>query len=159
MGMMIPSHEPVPDGRRFGADPLRIALFAMFACGVYGGGIAAVVWAAFLTMSSMRAGTGLPVLPWALAFVLVVSGMLAVIYGFFFRPRECRFDGSRIGLVYWDGNGKVMEKGAVESMEMGASRIVLRGGGKKLVVGSMFSDWKSLRGELAAWDPKISRGG
>jgi len=156
--MMIPIHEPVPDGRRFGPDPLRIAIFALFACGVYGSGIGAEVWAGYLTMTSMRAGAGLPVLPWVLAFVLVVSGMLAVIYGFFFRPRECRLDGDRVGLVYWDGTGKVMDRSAVESMDLGTFRIILRGGGKKLVVGSMFSDWKSLRGELAAWDTKASRG-
>lgn len=151
MRMMIPAHEPVPDGKRFKADSMRIAIFALFACGVYGGGIAAVVWAAYVTMNAMRSSDSLPVLPWVAAFVFVVSGMLTVVYGFFFRPRECRISENQVGLVFWDGTGKVMDRRKLDSVEVSRSRIVLRGEGKRLVVGSMFADWKILRAQLAAW--------
>lgn len=148
---MIPAHEPVPDGKRFKADTMRIALFGLFACGVYGGGIATVVWAAYVTNTAMRDTGSMPVLPWVAAFIMVISGMLTVVYGFFFRPRECRISENEVGLVFWDGRGKVMDRRKLDSVEVGASRIVLRGGGKRLVVGSMFADWKTLRTQLAAW--------
>ncbi|HKP98024.1 MAG TPA: hypothetical protein VJ385_19990 [Fibrobacteria bacterium] len=145
------SDEPVADGKRFKADPLRIAVFAVLACGVYGAGILAVMFAAFSTVKAVHASQGIPVLPWAAAFVLVVSGMLSVIYGFFFRPRECRLSGEQVAIVYWDGNGKVMSRNQLESITVGRSRIVLVGGGKRLVVGRIYSGWKQLSGELGAW--------
>jgi hypothetical protein len=148
------SDEPVADGRRFKADPLRIAVFAIFACGIYGGGIVTVVAAAHSTVVAVHAGRSIPVLPWIAAFILVVSGMLSVIYGFFFRPRECRLNGNQVAIVFWDGNGKVMDRKQVESVRVGFSRIVLKGGGKRLVVGRMYSDWKTLREELGAWGTK-----
>jgi hypothetical protein len=145
------STEPVAEGKRFKADTTRIAVFAVFACGVYGSGILMVMYAAYLTIKAVHAGQGAPVLPWAAAFVLVVSGMLAVIYGFFFRPREARLSENQVAVVFWDGNGKVMDRSQVESMDVGRSRIVLKGAGKRLVVDRMYSGWDALRGELAAW--------
>jgi hypothetical protein len=145
------STEPVSDGKRFKADTTRIAVFAIFACGIYGSGIIMVMYAAFLSVRAVHAGQGLPVLPWVASFVLVVSGMLSVIYGFFFRPREARVSGTQVALVYWDGNGKVMDRAQVESLEVGASRVVLKGGGKRLVVSRMFSGFDSIRSELSAW--------
>jgi hypothetical protein len=148
------STEPVAEGKRFKADPFRIAVFGIFACGVYGSGIVSVVCSAFLTIRAAHAGLPVPILPWAVSFVLIVSGMLAVIYGFFFRPREARLSESQVAVVFWDGNGKVMDRDKVESMDVGSSRIVLKGAGKRLVVGKMFSDWKRLSGELGAWRSK-----
>ena len=148
------SDEPVFEGRRFPADTLRIAVFGVFACGVYGAGFGMVVYAAFLSVRAVHAGQSAPVLPWAAAFVLVVSGMLAVIYGFFFRPREARLSERQVALVFWDGNGKVMDRDQVETVEVRPSRIVLKGGGKRIVVNKMFSDWKRLSGELGAWRGK-----
>ncbi len=145
------SDEPVSEGKRFKADPLRIALFAVFACGIYGSGILMVVLAAFQTIKAVHADLSVPVIPWIAAFFLVVSGMLSVIYGFFFRPRECRLSPAKVAVVYWDGNGKVMERAQVESVAIGSMRIVLIGGGKKLVVGRIYSDWKELKGALGSW--------
>lgn len=145
------STEPVAEGKRFKADTTRIAVFAVFACGIYGGGILTVMYAAFLTIKAAHAGQSTPFLPWAAAFVLVVSGMMAVIYGFFFRPREARLSESQVAVVFWDGNGKVMDRSQVESMDVGRSRIVLKGAGKRLVVDRMYSGWDALRGELSAW--------
>ena len=151
------STEPVAEGKRFKADTTRIAVFALFACGLYGSGICAVVYSAFITVRAFHAGQGVPVLPWIGAFVLMVSGMLAVIYGFFFRPREARLSGTQVAIVFWDGNGQVMDRVQVESMDVGSFRIVLKGGGKRLVLGRMFEGWAQLRGELAAWQSPQSR--
>jgi hypothetical protein len=148
------SDEPVADGRRFKADPTRMAVFALLACGVYGAGILTVVLAAWATIKAVHAGLPIPVLPWIAAFILVVSGMLSVIYGFFFRPRECRLSGRQVAVVYWDGNGKLMERDQVESVEVGRSRIVLNGGGRKLIVRRIYSDWRELSGSLGSWNAK-----
>lgn len=145
------STEPVAQGKRFKADTTRIAVFAFFACGIYGGGILTVMYAAFLTIKAAHAGQGTPLLPWVASFVLVVSGMMAVIYGFFFRPREARLSENQVAVVLWDGNGKVMDRSQVESMDVGRSRIVLKGAGKRLVVDRMYSGWDDLRAELSAW--------
>jgi hypothetical protein len=152
------STEPVADGKRYKASPIRIAILGLLACGIYGAGIGMVVWAAYLTNKAFHGEGTVPFLPWAAAFVLMVSGMLSVIYGFFFRPREVRLNESQVALVYWDGNGKVMDRAQVESMQVTGSRVVLRGGGRKLVIGPMFSDWKKLRGELGAWGGKSLQG-
>ena len=145
------STEPVAEGKRFKADTTRIAVFAVFACGIYGSGILMVMYAAYLTIKAAHAGQGAPILPWIASFILVVSGMMAVIYGFFFRPREARLSENQVAVVFWDGNGKVMDRAQVESMDVGRSRIVLKGAGKRVVVGRMYSGWDALRGELATW--------
>jgi hypothetical protein len=145
------SDEPVADGKRFKADPLRIAIFAFMACGIYGGGILMVMYAAFATVKAVHAAQSIPVLPWVAAFVLVVSGMLSVIYGFFFRPREVRLNGEQVAVVYWDGNGRVMSRNQLDSISVGRSRIILTGGGKRVVVGRIYSGWKQLSGELGTW--------
>lgn len=150
------SDEPVADGRRFKADSIRIALLAIVVCGLYGGGIVTVVGASYRSVMAVHAGLAVPVLPWIAAFILVVAGMLSVIYGFFFRPRECRLSATQVAVVYWDGNGKSMDKSQVESVRVGATRIVLKGGGKRLVIGRMYSDWKTLARELGAWKAKAA---
>jgi hypothetical protein len=146
------SEEPVADGKRFKADSLRITVLAVAACGVYGAGILTVMLAAYFTVKAAHASAPVPVLPWVAAFVLVVSGMLSIIYGFFFRPRELRLSEDQVALVYWDGNGKKMHRNQVETVRAGSARIVLRGGGKTLVVGRIFRDWDRIRAELGAWD-------
>lgn len=145
------SEEPVSDGKRFKADPLHIAAFALFTGAVYGSGILTVIYAAYLTIQAVHASRGIPVLPWIAAFTLVVSGIMSVVYGFFFRPRECRLNGSQVAVVYWDGNGKVMSRDQLESIDVGKSRIVLTGGGKRVVVARIYSGWKQLREELRSW--------
>jgi hypothetical protein len=147
------AEEPVADGRRFKADPKRIFILAIMACGVYGAGILAVMTAAYQTVKAVHASLPVPVFPWVVAFVLVVSGMLSVIYGFFFRPRECRLNESQVAVVFWDGNGKWIDRKQVETLDVGRSRIVLSGGGKRVVVNRIFSDWKTIRGQLSAWKP------
>ena len=146
--------EPIPEGKRFPADPTRIVLFGLFACSVYGSGIGMVVYAAYLTNKAVHAGNGMPIGPWLAALILVVSGMLSVIYGFFFRPRELRLTENQVAKVYWDGNGKVLDRKQVESVEAAPTRIVLRSAGKRFVVDRMFSKWPQLRGELGAWTPQ-----
>ena len=86
------------------------------------------------------------------AFALVVGGMLAVIYGFFFRPRELRISGDQVALVYWDGNGKKMRRDQVEEVKARPGSIVLRGPGKRLVIGRIFNDWDRIKTELAGWE-------
>ncbi|MEO6096211.1 MAG: hypothetical protein ABIW76_11105 [Fibrobacteria bacterium] len=145
------STEPVAEGRKFKADTTRIAILAIGACCVYGGGIISVMLSAYITVKAFHAHQGVPAYPWVISFILVVSGMLSVIYGFFLRPREARLSPTQVAVVFWDGNGKTMDRDKVESMDVGKSRIVLKGGGKRVVVSSMFTEWKTLRAELAAW--------
>ena len=118
---------------------------------VYGSGILMAVWAAMLTSRSMQARGGLPYLPWTVAFVLVLLGMLFLIYGFFFRPRRVHLTEHAITLVIWDGSGKSLSRDQVESVQADDKRVVLRGAGKTLVVDRMFGPWEKLRAELVAW--------
>jgi hypothetical protein len=145
------STEPVADGRKFKADTTRIAILAVFACGVYGSGILSVMLSAYITVKAYHAHQGVPAYPWVASFFLIISGILSVIYGFFFRPRETRLSATQVAVVYWDGNGKSMDRNEVESVDVGKYRVVLKGGGKRVVVSSMFAEWKTLREELAAW--------
>jgi hypothetical protein len=146
------SEEPVADGRRYKASSFRITLLAVAASGVYGAGILMVMWAARLSVAAAHDTRPIPVLPWAVAFALVVGGMLAVIYGFFFRPRELRISGDQVALVYWDGNGKKMRRDQVEEVKARPGSIVLRGPGKRLVIGRIFNDWDRIKTELAGWE-------
>lgn len=145
------SEEPVADGKRFKADPLRITVLALVACGVYGSGILMVMWSAWKTVQAGHAGLPMPLLPWVASFILVVSGMLTVIYGFFFRPRELRLSDTQIAVVYWDGNGKKMDRSQVETVSAGRGGIVLKSKVSKLVVGRMFSGWDRIAAELGTW--------
>lgn len=145
------SEEPVADGERFKADSFRITVLAAIASGVYGTGIVLAIWAANITVKAAHAGTPIAVWPWAIAFILVVSGMLAVIYGFFFRPRELRLSGDQAALVHWDGNGKKIGRAQVREVETGRNRIVLRGPEKTLVIPRIFRDWERISSQLEAW--------
>lgn len=146
------SEEPVADGRRFKASPFRITVLACIVSGIYGAGILMVMWAARLSVVAAQQSRSIPVLPWAGAFILVVGGMLSVIYGFFFRPRELRLSPDQVALVYWDGNGKKIRRDQVEEVKAGPARIVLRGPDKRLVIGRIFNDWDRIRTELAGWE-------
>jgi hypothetical protein len=145
------SEEPVADGRRYKLDSNRITLLAVLASGVYGAGIIMAMWAARLSVAAAHASRPIPAVPWTVAFILVVSGMLAVIYGFFFRPRELRVNGTHAALVYWDGNGKKIARDQVRKVEAGRRRIVLSGSGKRLVIGRIFRDWDAIRAEFSGW--------
>lgn len=147
------AEEPVADGKRYKIDTTRVTILAVAACGVYGSGILMVMVSAWLSVKAAHAAAPIPVLPWAASFVLVVGGMLSVIYGFFFRPRELRISETQVALVYWDGNGKKFDRSQVESVEAGSGRIVLKGKGRKLVVGRIFNDWARIRAELEGWAP------
>jgi hypothetical protein len=145
------SEEPVADGKRFKLDSFRITVMAVFASGIYGTGIIAAMWAAHLTVVAAHSERPIPVWPWVLAFAFVVGGMLMVIYGFFFRPRELRVSATQVALVNWDGNGKKIRRDEVRTVEAGPRRILLRGPGKTLVVPGIFRDWERIREELSAW--------
>jgi hypothetical protein len=132
-------------------DSFRIVLLAMLAAGIYGAGILAAIWAGRLTVHAAHASRSIPGWPWAITFVLVVGGMLTVIYGFFFRPRELRLAADRMALVLWDGNGKSIRRDEVRKVEAGPWRIVLRGEGRTLVVRRIFRDWDAIRAELEGW--------
>lgn len=145
------SEEPVADGERFKPDPIRIAVLAVIASGIYGSGILVAMWAANLSVKAAHAGEPIPIWPWALAFGFVVVGILSVIYGFFFRPRELRLSGSQVAVVFWDGNGKKIRRDQVSQVETAGRRIVLRGPEKTLVIAGIFRDWDRIKSELAAW--------
>jgi hypothetical protein len=145
------SEEPVADGKRFKLDSFRITVLAILASGIYGTGIIAAMWAAHASVVAAHSDRSIPALPWVIAFVFVVGGMLMVIYGFFFRPRELRVSATQVALVNWDGNGKKMRRDEVRTVEIGPRRILLRGTGKTLVVPGIFRDWERIREELSAW--------
>ncbi len=149
--MPNPTVAPAPDARRYKLDTTRITILAVLASAVYGAGIIMAMWAARLTVAAAHASRPIPVGPWAVAFVFVVGGMLAVIYGFFFRPRELRVNGTQAALVYWDGNGKKIGRDQVRKVEAGTRRIVLSGPDKTLVIGRIFRDWEAIRAEFASW--------
>jgi hypothetical protein len=145
------SEEPVADGKRFKPDPLRITILAVVASGIYGSGILVAMWAANLTIKAAHAGQPIPVWPWAIAFAFVVVGILSVIYGFFFRPRELRLSDTQAAVVFWDGNGKKISRDQVSQVETGGRRIVLRGPEKTLVIAKIFRDWDRIKTELSGW--------
>jgi hypothetical protein len=109
------------------------------------------MWSAWKSVQAAHAGLPIPATWWVFSFILVVGGMLSVIYGFFFRPRELRISDTQVALVYWDGNGRKMDRSQVESVAAGKGRIVLKGKGKKLVVARIFMDWARISAELGSW--------
>lgn len=145
------SEEPVADGKRFKPDAFRITILAIVASGIYGSGVLVAMWAANLSIKAAHAGTPIAVWPWFLALGFVVGGILSVIYGFFFRPRELRLSETQVAVVYWDGNGKKISRDQVRQVDAGRRRIVLRGPEKTLVVNRIFRDWERIKAELAQW--------
>ena len=145
------SEEPVADGKRFKPDTVRIIILAIIAGGIYGSGILVAMWAANLSIKAAHAGAPVAVWPWFVALGLVVAGILSVLYGFFFRPRELRLSETQVAVVYWDGNGKKIRRDQVRQVAAGWRRIVLRGPEKTLVVTRIFRDWERIRAELAQW--------
>jgi hypothetical protein len=145
------SEEPVADGKRFKPDAFRIVVLAIIASGIYGSGVLVAMWAANLSIKAAHAGAPIAVWPWFLALGFVVAGILSVIYGFFFRPRELRLSETQVAVVYWDGNGKKIRRDQVRQVDAGRRRIVLRGPEKTLVVTRIFRDWERIRAELAQW--------
>ncbi len=142
------------NARRFPASPLGIILLALLIISIYGGGISLAVWAGHTTVEAAHRGGEIPVLPWSFAFFFVILGMLSVIYGFFFRPREVRLADSIVGLTWWDGSCKAMTRSQVESVEVKFFQLVLRGGGETLMIPRIFSNWNRLTTELQSWAQK-----
>lgn len=149
---MRPPHV-LSDSRRFPATVLRIALLALGTCLLYGAGLAAGGYAAHLSLQAVRGTESVPILPWVAAFVLMVSGMLAVVYGFFFRPRAVEVNQDEVALIKWDGKGRSLRRDEVESVESGRSRITLRAGSKTFSLSRIYSDWDGLRATLQSWSP------
>ncbi len=142
-------------GKRFPVNTLSLVPLGLLVIAVYGGGIAAAGWAASLTAKAMRGEGGeIPYGPWALAFALIILGMLSVIYLIFFRPREVRVSEDEVKLALWDGSGKAVTRAQLEDCEAGASRIVLRGGGKRMVIDNRYQPWEDLRKTVEAWAGK-----
>ena len=151
--MKITESEISPNARRFRPSPFRMAILGLIVASIYGGGIAAAVWAGYETVEAAHAGGEVPVLPWSLAFFFVVSGMLSVIYAFFFRPREVRLTQDMVVILWWDGNGRAVRRDQVEVVKVTGSRIVLHGSGETLKIGPIFSNWKVLGEEIKGWTP------
>jgi hypothetical protein len=149
--MKITESEISPEARRFRPDPIRMIILGLAVCSIYGGGILAAVRAGSETVRVAHAGGEVPLLPWILAFIFVVSGMFAVIYAFFFRPREVRITDSLVAVLWWDGNGKAMRREEVEKVKVSGRKIVLKGGGETLTIPPIFLNAKALGEELMGW--------
>lgn len=147
------SHAPqfLDGGRRFPLDPYRILLLALGVALLWGLGLAAGGWSATLSLEAARAGRSIPWAPWLAACALVVSGMLAVVYGFFFRPRAVEIGEEEVALIMWDGKGKSRRRGEVKRVEVRGSRIVLRGEGGDMAIPGIFLDTDELAGMLRLW--------
>lgn len=141
----------LPDGRRYPVASGRIVLLACFACTLYALGLASGGWAATRALAAVRTGLPVPWAPWLLAFIFIVSGMLTVVYGFFFRPRAVEVNAEEVALVKWDGKGATLRRAEVQSVDPAGSRIVLKGSGKSLAIAPIFQDWNRLREELSGW--------
>jgi hypothetical protein len=149
--MKSPIAQHLPGGSRYPASTGRILLLALFVSFLYAAGLGAGGWAATVSLAAVRAGGDVPWAPWLLAFVFMVSGMLAVVYGFFFRPRALEISPEEVALVRWDGKGRSMRRAEVTSVRPGRSRIVLEGSGKRLAIAPIFSQWEAIGAELAKW--------
>ncbi len=151
--MKISEPEIATNARRFRPAPLRMGILGLLVASIYGGGIAAAVWAGYETVEAAHSGGGVPFFPWSMAFFFVILGMLSVIYAFFFRPREVRLTQDMVVILWWDGNGRAIRRDQVESVKVTGSRIVLRGSGETLKIGPIFSNWKVLGEEIKGWTP------
>jgi hypothetical protein len=139
-------------GRRYGLDSTRLVLGFTVIAGIYALGILAAGWAAALTAKVMHGGgDAIPYTQWGLAFALVIAGILAVIYGVFFRPRELRVSDDEVKVVIWDGSGKSIPRAKLESCQAKGNRLVLRGGGTTLVIDKTFAPWDEVRAAVESW--------
>jgi hypothetical protein len=149
---MRPPHV-LATSRRHPAAASRIALLAFGICLLYGVGLAAGGYAAHLSLEAVRSSRGIPVLPWIVAFAGMVSGMLSVVYGFFFRPRAVEINSEEVAIVRWDGKGPSIRRDEIVSVEAGTSRITLRAPNRTISLAPIYSDWDGLRAALLAWAP------
>jgi hypothetical protein len=138
-------------GRRFPASSGRIVLLAGFIFILYAAGLGFGGWAATVSLAAVRSGREVPWAPWLLAFLFMVSGMLFVVYGFFFRPRAVEIDNEEVSLVKWDGKGNFMRREELQSVKGGSSRILLRSHDTELSIPRIFTDWNTLCGQLESW--------
>ena len=149
--MKITESEIAPDAKRFLLSPIRTALLGLVVVAIYGGGILSAVWAGQLTVKVTHSGGELPILPWLSAFLFVITGMLSVIYAFFFRPREVRLTDTAVAMLWWDGNGKTMKREVIETVRVSGSKITLTGGGETLIIPPIFLNAKVLGEQLKSW--------
>lgn len=149
--MKSPIAQHLPGGSRFPASSGRILLLAFLVSLLYGAGLAAGGWAATLSLAAVRAGREVPWAPWLLAFACMVSGMLSVVYGFFFRPRALEISAEEVALVRWDGKGRSLRKDEVTAVKPGRFRIVLESGRGRLDIPPIFSGWEEIREKLGKW--------
>src|SRR5688500_3920839 len=104
--------------QKFLPETKRTVLLALGVGALYGVGIVSAAVAAKITIDATHAGQAdMPYIPWAFAYVFIISGMLAVVYGFFFRPRALSITPERVALLKWDGEGKSMRKDELEGIE------------------------------------------
>lgn len=144
-------HQYLPGSTRFGLDPFRLVGLASVVVAIYGAGILAGGMAGHSSLAAARAGQGIPVLPWVIAFAFVILGMLGVVYGFFLRPRALEINEEEVALINWDGKGRSMRRENLLSVESAATRIVLKGRDGDLVIPRLFHGWDALRTRLQAW--------
>lgn len=138
-------------GRRYPASSSRILLLAIGILFLYAAGLGSGGWAATLSLAEVRAGREVPVLPWLAALVFMVSGMLSVVYGFFFRPRAVEVNDEEVAFVKWDGKAKSLRRDEVKAVRESGGRLILEGEGKSLVIRSHFEGWDALQADLARW--------
>lgn len=131
--------------------PGRLFLLAIMVVAIYGGGILMAVWAGSQTVTAAHNGGDIPVFAWSCAFILIISGMLAVVYAFFFRPREARITDEEVALFWWDGSGKGLKRSEVKKIEKKFGKIVVSSETEKLTIPSIFVELESLEKKIAAW--------
>lgn len=137
---------------RFPADPYRIVRLALGIILLWGSGLAVGGWSANLALEAAHAGRTIPWAPWLLTFSLIVSGMLSVVYGVFFRPRAVEINDFEVALIRWDGKWKSIRRDDVKSVDASRSRVILNGGNSRVEIGRMFTGWEKLKQGLLEWD-------
>lgn len=133
---------------QFPADPFRTVLLGLGIALLWGSGLVVGGWSANLGLAAAHAGRAIPWAPWLLAFLLVVSGMLSVVYGVFFRARAVEINEEEVALIRWDGKGKSIRRDEIKSVEAGRSRIILHGADSRMEIGRIFTGWENLKKTL-----------
>jgi len=96
------------------------------------------------TVTIAHQGGDIPFLYWSWAFFLIISGMLAVIYAFFFRPREIKLSETEVGIFLWNGEGKGFLLKQIKSVESKGGKIVLISENEKIIFPPIFDAMPSL---------------
>lgn len=141
---------------QFPADPYRTVLLALGIILLWGSGLVVGGWSANLALAAAHAGRTIPWAPWLMAFLLIVSGMLSVVYGMFFRPRAVEINDEEVAFIRWDGKGKSIRRDEIKSVEASRSRIILHGANSRLEIGRIFTGWENLKKDLMKWNGRES---